>query len=230
MPPAKPKSLEQLSEELELAVQHIPVEDIEADPENPNEMDAGLYATLVADIKQYGFTQPILVRPSKTGFKLIDGEHRWKAVSELGYATIPAVVIDTSDDDATLRLLTMNRLRGQVVPIRVAYLLADLAKRIPEKQLRQRLGMEAGEFNDKLRLAGVHDEVRARLRATEGSARRAKSRQSLRFTVSREGAQIVERVIDLVAGDTQDRGEALVIICEAFERANRVEGSSPRRG
>src|SRR5688572_24410611 len=137
-------------------------------------MDEGLYATLVNDIREYGFTQPALVRPVGDRYRLIDGEHRWRAVSELGFKSLPSIVIEADDDDAKLRLLTMNRLRGNFVPIKLAYVIADLAKRIPEKELRRRLGMEQGELEDKLRLVGVNDNLGERLKSTPRKPTKAK--------------------------------------------------------
>lgn len=219
------KTLEELSAELDLEVRHIPVEGIQPDPDNANEMDAGLYDTLVADIKQFGFTQPILVRPvGEDRFQLIDGEHRWRAVTELGFATVPAVVIDADDDEAKIRLLTMNRLRGTFVPIKLAYVIADLATRIPEKELRKRLGMESGELTDNLRLANFKDELSENLRRKTRKTKRSKV--TLRFTMAKEDADAINRVVDALSTDKMERGEALALICREFERANRVEGTT----
>lgn len=225
-PPRSGKTLEQLAQRFDLAIENIPVEQIDPDEQNANEMDAGLYETLVDDIREHGFTQPILVRPVGDRYRLIDGEHRWRAVSEIGIATIPAIVLEVSDeDDATLRLLTMNRLRGQFVPIKLAYVIADLARRIPEKELRSRLGMEPGEFEDKLRLANFRDTVGERVKAQESKARKGR-KVVLRFSCSKPDGDLITRVVDALVDAKMDRGEALAQICREFERANRVEGTT----
>ena len=50
---------------------------------------------LMASIKNYGFTVPILVQDNKDGtYTLIDGEHRTLIAKELGYEKIPAVIVE----------------------------------------------------------------------------------------------------------------------------------------
>jgi ParB family chromosome partitioning protein len=159
------KTLEELAQEMDLDLRQIPVSDLVPDPENANEMDDDLYEALIADIRDQGFTQPILVRREGDHYKIIDGEHRWRAVAEVGYANIPAVVIDADDDEATIRSLTMNRFRGKFIPIRLAHVITDLAKRIPEDELRKRLGMNKGEFSDHLRKVELRADVGKRLKA-----------------------------------------------------------------
>lgn len=149
-----------------IEVRDVPISQIEPNPENPNAMDDEILEALRDDISRRGFVQPILVRPiephsgnPKAKYRLVDGEHRWKVMGELGRETIPAVVTDESATDADVRMLTMNRLRGQMVPIRLAHLLADLSERIDAEELTKRLGMEKSELDDLLDLAGVEEET-----------------------------------------------------------------------
>lgn len=145
-------------------VKDVPISQIEPNPENPNAMNDDILDALRDDISRRGFVQPILIRPiephsgnPKVRYRLVDGEHRWKVMGELGRETIPAVVTDESATDADVRMLTMNRLRGQMVPIRLAHLLADLNDRIDSEELTKRLGMEQSELDDLLDLAGVEE-------------------------------------------------------------------------
>jgi ParB family transcriptional regulator, chromosome partitioning protein len=213
------RTLEEVARALDLEVVLLPVGEIDPDPANPNLMDDALYESLRADIEEHGFTQPILVRRGENGrYQLIDGEHRWRAVAELGYGAIPSVVTDDDGDDAKVRLLTMNRLRGTFVPIKLAYVLADLAQRIPEDELRRRLGMEAGELRDHLRLANFTDELGLKLR--EGVEREDRAAPLvLTFVIRHEkDAAAIERVVNKVVGERTDRGQALAKICRAFEK------------
>lgn len=65
---------------------------------------------------------------------------------------MPCIVEDADEADADIRMITMNRLRGQFVPIKLAHLLADLAQRIDRKELEKRLSMDATELKDLLEL------------------------------------------------------------------------------
>ena len=58
---------------------------------------------LMASIKNYGFTVPILVQDNKDGtYTLIDGEHRTLIAKELGYEKIPAVIVEADTKKACL--------------------------------------------------------------------------------------------------------------------------------
>ena len=120
-------------------------------------------------------------------------------------------------DEAMIRLLTMNRLRGSFIPIKLAYVLADLATRIDEKTLRRRLGMEAGELKDSLRLATFTDDAGAKLR--EAAQRESKEAPTiLRFVVSKRDGEAIERAVDLLMEGKIDRGMALARITREWER------------
>lgn len=211
------KSLEELTEKLDLDVQHIPVGQISPDPDNPNEMAESTYATLLAEIRDHGYTQPILVRKADEGFRLIDGEHRWRAVSEIGFATIPAVVIEADEDDAKVRLIAMNRIRGAFVPLKLAYVMADLAKRIPEQQLRQRLGMSQSELKDHLQTADLSDS----LGDTLGKDSPKPDGRSVSVFCTDDQAAIIEAVLDAVAPEKGERGAALARICHEWAAAQQ---------
>lgn len=137
-----------------MAVRSIPLAEIEPDPENPNQMSDEILDALKDDIRRRGFVQPILVRPLGDGYRIIDGEHRWKVLGELGAETIPCVVVEADDTEAHVRMLAMNRLRGEFVPVRLAHLLADLANRVEPEEMGKRLGMGRAELAELLDLGG----------------------------------------------------------------------------
>jgi ParB-like chromosome segregation protein Spo0J len=85
-------------------------------------------------------------------YRIIDGEHRWRVLGELGAELVPCVVSDDNETDANIRMVTMNRLRGQFVPIKLAHLLSDLATRIEPEVLQGRLAMDAAEIKAMLEL------------------------------------------------------------------------------
>lgn len=137
-----------------MKIEDIPHGDIEPDPENPNQMDGETLEALKDDIRRRGFVQPILVRPVEDGYRLIDGEHRWRVLGELGAETVPCVVEEAGESDARLRMLTMNRLRGEFVPVRLAHLLADIAARIEPEEIGKRLNIGKAELKDLLDMGG----------------------------------------------------------------------------
>jgi ParB/RepB/Spo0J family partition protein len=149
-----------MAEAPQIRVVDIPHEQLDPSPHNVNEMTEAEIKALREEIRLRGFVQPILVRPKESDreelrYEITDGEHRWRILGELGAETVPCVIDFSSDETAgDVRRLTMNRLRGQFVPIKLAYALADLADRKPEAELAKRLAMDRAELSDYLSLAG----------------------------------------------------------------------------
>ena len=57
---------------------------------------------LVESIKQNGVLTPVLVRPDKNNsYEMISGHRRMHAAIKAGLETIPAIVRDMDDDDAS---------------------------------------------------------------------------------------------------------------------------------
>ena len=193
----------------------LPTAEIRPDPLNPNQVNDQMMAALRADILERGFVQPVLVRPVPTdadfdGYYIIDGEHRWKVLKEAGAETVPCVIDDAGEDDARLRLLSMNRLRGEFVPVKLAGLLAKLASQMNETELRERLGMEDEEYAAALQIGSAGADVDERLAAAM-VAEAQNAPEVLTWRLPTEVAEKVEAEIQarLEAG-AESRAEAMI--------------------
>lgn len=87
---------------------------------NPNEMSPDFFRKLKSGIKrtleEAGEIPPIVVRPSPetTGhYEIIDGFHRWKALTELKQRLIGVFVLKVSDKTARILTRTLNYLKGE---------------------------------------------------------------------------------------------------------------------
>lgn len=91
---------------------------------NPNVVSREEFEALVAAMREYGFTQPVLV--DTTG-EIVDGVHRVRAAKLLGWETV--IVVEDTWDEEKKRLLqiAMNRLRGTLDLGQVALVLRDVA-------------------------------------------------------------------------------------------------------
>jgi hypothetical protein len=164
--------------EFHIEVVDIPHSEIEPNPDNPNEMDSKTLDALKEDIEKRGFVQPVLVRPigeiagevpmhvatcPMTKPKPADRytcicqhfEADEKVHPEGGrrYRIVDGVIeAESNEVDANIRMVTMNRLRGHFVPIKLAHLLADLATRVDRKEMEKRLGMDASDMKNLLDL------------------------------------------------------------------------------
>ena len=97
-------------------LQMIPIDKIEV--LNPRDRNSRIFDDIVGNIKNIGLKKPITVTPRKNAdgsekFMLICGEGRLKAFKSLGEVTIPAMVVDVSDEDAFIMSLAENIARRQ---------------------------------------------------------------------------------------------------------------------
>jgi hypothetical protein len=98
----------------------VPLEEIEPAPINPNAMDKATFNTLVEGLNEDGPIQPMVVVPLKVPhdglkYRIVMGEHRWRAAKSLNWATFPAVIRPDWDDlAATTRLVKDNVVRGTI--------------------------------------------------------------------------------------------------------------------
>lgn len=134
-----------LDEGLEFRV--LPVEALEADPDNPNVEDLPVFNALVEGMREWGILEAVLVRPVGPGrWRLVAGEHRWKAARLAGKRLIPALCrTDWTEQDAKIHLVRMNALRGRFDPERFTRLWTELRRQYDEEELRRRLGFGGRE-------------------------------------------------------------------------------------
>ena len=144
---------------VDVDVRMIPVNRIEANEWNPNEMEAEVFEVLVSNIKEDGnMNQPVLVRkhPKKEGYyQCVDGEHRWKGASVAGLTEIMCIVVEVDEERAKLRTLSMNAVRGKNVPLKLAKIIASLQDRFTLAQIAAMTGVKKEEQETVLKLLQV---------------------------------------------------------------------------
>lgn len=138
----------------------VPIDTVEPNEYNPNDMEAEFFEAIVQQVKEEGMNQPVLVRvnPEKNGyFLIVDGEHRWKASKIAGKKMLPVIVVPFDEKKSKVRTLSMNNLRGQNIPIKLARLLVDLHKDYSEAEIRRMTGIGEDAQKSVLSLLDVPD-------------------------------------------------------------------------
>jgi hypothetical protein len=95
----------------------IPIELIDNNSYNPNEMTDAMFDALAENIDDIGMVQPALVRPVKDRYEVVDGEHRVEAMRIQDYEEMPCVVINPKYvDEIKARFITMrmNNIKGKL--------------------------------------------------------------------------------------------------------------------
>jgi hypothetical protein len=92
----------------ELQIEYVDTKSINPYAKNPKFHADEQIAEIAASIKEFGFTNPILIRDDGT---IIAGHGRFKAAQRLGLKTVPAIRLDhLSDAQARALLIVDNKL------------------------------------------------------------------------------------------------------------------------
>ena len=159
-------------------LKELPVGTIGPNPYQPRrELDPGLLKELADSIEASGLLQPVVVRPRDNGrYELIAGERRWRAVQQLGWAKIPAVVKDVDDRSLLTLALIENLQRDDLSPIDAARGYQRLMQEftIAQNEVARLVGKDRSTVSNTLRLlrlpAGVQGLIEKRA-ISEGHGR-----------------------------------------------------------
>lgn len=101
----------------------IQIADISEFPNHPFKVRADeAMMDMVDSVRQYGVLVPAIVRPKDDGsFEMIAGHRRRKASELAGNETLPCIVRDMTDDEATLIMVDSNLQRETILPSEKAF-------------------------------------------------------------------------------------------------------------
>lgn len=98
-------------------VAQIALSEIRAGANDRQVFEENALRELAQSIQEHGLAQPITVRPVEQGYEIVAGERRFRAVSLLGWETIPALVRELSDEQAAAIMLAENTSRVDLDPV-----------------------------------------------------------------------------------------------------------------
>ena len=105
-------------------------------------------------IRSKGIIQPIVVRSVEDGYELIAGERRFRAIKELGYEKIPAIIKKVSDADSLELALIENIQREELNPVEEARAYMELLERFNFSQddISKAVGKDKSTVSNSLRI------------------------------------------------------------------------------
>jgi ParB family chromosome partitioning protein len=181
------------------ALRELPVTAIRPNPFQPRtHFDPAELTDLTRSIESSGLLQPIVVRSTGAGtYELIAGERRWRAVQQLGWASVPAVVKEADDRTLLTLALVENLQRDDLSPIDEALgyqrLLEEFA--MPQQELARMVGRDRSTVANTVRLLKLPLSVRGLLHEKKLSEGHARALLAL------ENPAVIERLAtDAVAG------------------------------
>ena len=114
--------LQRKGEFLSTRVQYIPLGRIRPNPQQPRRsFDEEGLAELAASIRSCGILQPLTVRRAGEGYELVAGHRRHRASELAGKDTMPVIVRDLDDDQATIIMVDSNLQRESLLPSERAF-------------------------------------------------------------------------------------------------------------
>ncbi|WP_459076911.1 ParB/RepB/Spo0J family partition protein [Cohnella rhizosphaerae] len=104
-------------------IKDIPLSDISDFLDHPFKVKADdAMLEMAESVKQYGVLVPVLVRPKTDGgFEMVAGHRRKKASELAGIESIPCIVRELDDDQATIIMVDSNLQREHVSPSEKAF-------------------------------------------------------------------------------------------------------------
>ena len=163
-------------------VRQIPIDEIDTSPFQPRSIfDDDRIEELCQTIRTHGVIQPIVVRVRNDRYEIIAGERRWRAVTKLGHATIPAIVREFNDSQTASIALIENLQRENLTAIEEAIAYQKLIElhQLTQESLAQRLGKSQSTIANKLRLLMLPEQVKIVLMERKITERHARALLSL---------------------------------------------------
>lgn len=120
-------------------------------------------AELAQSIKAQGLMQPVLLRPrAQGGYELVAGERRWRAAGLAGLGSVPAVIKEVSDQQASVMALIENVQREDLNPLDEAGALRRLQDEfgLTHQEVAEAVGKSRAAVTNALRLLNLEPAVR----------------------------------------------------------------------
>jgi len=176
---------------------HLPLEKVQANPYQPRRLfDRSGLDDLASSIREYGVLQPISVRLiNGYRYELVAGERRLRASRLAGMDTIPAVVINISDQDSAILALIENLQRQNLHFLEEAEGLQNLIidYGFTQEELATRVGKNQSTIANKLRVLRLSKNVQKMLVDNDLTERHA--RALLKLPGEQQQMDILKKVI-----------------------------------
>ena len=137
---------------------------------------------LAESIKEHGIIQPVIVRPIDTGYELIAGERRFRAIKSLDFETIPAIIRTYNDVTAASIAIIENIQREDLTAIEEAHAYKQLMKLhgITQAEIASQVGKSQSTIANKVRLLNLTMEVQDAILLRKISERHARTLLSVK--------------------------------------------------
>ena len=174
------------------AVVDIPIEEIIPNPRQPRrDFDRERLSALRDSIMRYGILQPISVRRGESGFyEIIAGERRYRAACDAGFLCVPAIIIDTDEEESAELAIIENLQRQDLNIFEQANAISSLISiyHMTQEEAAEKLSVSQSYVANKLRLLRFTNEERSLILDNALTERHARALLRLRDEKTRLSA------------------------------------------
>jgi ParB family chromosome partitioning protein len=168
---------------------------------------------LAESIREKGVIEPVIVRRSETGYELIAGERRFRAVQKLGLPEIPAIIRQATDQEALELAIIENIQRENLNAMEESRGYERLMKEfaLTQEALSKKVGKERSTVANSLRLLSLPAEVQNLLeddKLTAGHARAIMMAANPARQISL-AKEIVAKGLSVREAESKARGESV---------------------
>ncbi|MDA3846589.1 MAG: nucleoid occlusion protein [Vallitaleaceae bacterium] len=164
-------------------IMNIPVDLIDPNPYQPRRhFDTHILKDLADSISKYGIMQPISVRKKgEDRYELVAGERRLRATKITDINTIPAILLDVSDEDSTILALIENLQRENLNFMEEAEGYFNLIHdyHMKQEEVAKQVGKNQSTIANKLRLLNLSEGIVKIIFENQLSERHARALLSL---------------------------------------------------
>ena len=150
------------------ASQRIPLEQIEANPNQPRkDFDETALSELAASIKLHNIIQPLTVMPASNGkYRLIAGERRFRAARIAGLKDVPVYIREANSSQLLELALLENLQRENLNAIEIALSYKRLMEDLDytQEQVAERMGKERSTVTNYIRLLKLPPDIQVAVR------------------------------------------------------------------
>ncbi|MDZ4722579.1 MAG: ParB/RepB/Spo0J family partition protein [candidate division Zixibacteria bacterium] len=174
------------------------LDEIAPNPMQPrHEFDTDKLNELAQSLKENGLMQPLVVKKAASGYTIIAGERRYRAARLAGFAEVPVVIMDASDDTKMLELaLVENIHRQDLNPIELAEAYRRLIEHcnFTQQQLANKIGKGRVVIANTMRLLTLPPQIQQLLRA--GALSEGHGRAMLALESEPKMLEMADRIIN----------------------------------
>lgn len=191
--------------EKERGVEQVPLSELTVSVYQPRKrLDPEGVAELARSVMQKGILQPLLVRPTGTGYEIVAGERRFRAAEQVGLKTVPVVVKTLSDRETLEIALIENVQREDLSAVEEARAFQQLLEfGMSQEEVADAVGKSRSAVANTLRLLRLEDTALTALDEGQISAGHARA---------------------ILAQPETDQGWALTAILEKGLSVRQAEG------